>query len=291
VSSAMRLPATGPDQPGDMSTNRLHIDEPVTWEPAVRLLTTSPGPVPPRRRSARPTLGARPGGGLTRSAIATHPNTSTSPLSVTHSPGRDDTFLSQPRKKPATPRPGDHELRAYAAQGLRPGQIARLTGCSHQRISEPHLRHQADSRRRGIHTRRTPGLNNSRPNRRRRPRRHRVRNPRNRRGNATVVRSDREEWHSRLHHCDDAMITGLLRGGHLALVNQAAKHAESRELFERDLLIQFLVLMRRWVADERNANQTELQRSPLASLDGFAGRVDRNPQPCSGCSSRTRCAW
>lgn len=119
---------------------RLHIDEPVTWEPPFGWVDNIawPGPHPDDVHPEQLWDLARTG--LTRSEIATRLHTTPEHIhlaAVRNPQPWTRRHIPQPGPdKSATTLPSGHELRAYAAQGLRPGQIAQRTGCSHQRISE-----------------------------------------------------------------------------------------------------------------------------------------------------------
>ncbi len=127
-------------QQAQILLQRLHIDEPATWEPPIDWADTItwPGPHPDDVRPEQLWELARQG--LTRSAIATRLHTTPEhihlaairhpqPWTRRHSPGPGT-------QSPPIALPCEHKLRTYVGQGLRPGQIARLTGCSHQRISQ-----------------------------------------------------------------------------------------------------------------------------------------------------------
>ncbi|WP_177226598.1 TniQ family protein [Saccharopolyspora shandongensis] len=123
---------------------RLRIEEPVTWEPPFDRVGTIawPGPHPDDVRPEQ--LWALARAGLPRSEIATRLHTTSEHIHLTAT--RHPQLWTRRRQHGRSPEPvterhgtallSEHELRGYIDQGLRPGQIARLIGCSHQRISK-----------------------------------------------------------------------------------------------------------------------------------------------------------
>lgn len=118
---------------------RLHIDEPVTWEPPFDWVEdiSWPGPRPDDIHPDE--LWTLAQAGLTRSAIAARLHTTPEHIQLAaarHPYPWTRRHASKPDKDiPGPASLSDQDLRDYADQGLRPGQIAQLTGCSHQRIS------------------------------------------------------------------------------------------------------------------------------------------------------------
>lgn len=118
---------------------RLNIDEPVTWEPPFDWVENIswPGPHPDDIHTGE--LWTLAQTGLTRSAIAARLHTTpehTQLAAARHPRPWTRRHASKPNKEiPGTTSLSDQDLRDYTDQGLGPGQIAQLTGCSHQRIS------------------------------------------------------------------------------------------------------------------------------------------------------------
>lgn len=118
---------------------RLHIDEPVTWEPPFDAVedVSWPGPHPDDIHPNELWTLAR--AGLTRSAIAARLHTTPEHIHLAaarHPKPRTRRRASTPGTDiPGSVSPSARDLREYVDQGLSPGQIAQLTGCSHQRIS------------------------------------------------------------------------------------------------------------------------------------------------------------
>ncbi|MGH3627865.1 MAG: hypothetical protein ACRDRL_10560 [Sciscionella sp.] len=123
---------------------RLRIDEPVTWEPPFDSVDNIawPGPHPDEVRPQ--SLWAFARAGLPRSEIASRLNTTPEhihlaavrhpqPWTRRRRPCRSPESVTE---SPGAALPSEDELRAYIDQDLRPGQIAQITGCSHQRISK-----------------------------------------------------------------------------------------------------------------------------------------------------------
>ncbi|NKQ57335.1 LysR family transcriptional regulator [Amycolatopsis sp. K13G38] len=118
---------------------RLHIDEPVIWEPPFDWVEdiSWPGPHPDDIQIDE--LWSLAKAGLTRSAIATRLHTTPDHIllaAARHPQPSTPRHTSEPGKDiPRPVPPGDDDLRGYVNQGLSSGQIAHLTGCSHQLIS------------------------------------------------------------------------------------------------------------------------------------------------------------
>ncbi|SDM26310.1 regulatory helix-turn-helix protein, lysR family [Lentzea albidocapillata subsp. violacea] len=119
---------------------RLHIDEPVTWEPPFDHTGTVSWPGPHPDDVLPQQLWDLVQTGLTRNEIAARLHTTPEHIhlaAVRHPQPRTPRHQPAPgTNSPPTALPNEHDLRAYVSQGLRPGQIAKLTGHNHQRINE-----------------------------------------------------------------------------------------------------------------------------------------------------------
>lgn len=123
---------------------RLHIDEPVTWEPPFDWVNADAWPGPHPDEISPESMWALARAGLVRSEIATRLHTTPEHIHLTavRHPQPWNGRRRQPCRSrdtgtgsPGAALPSAHDLRAYTNQGLRPDQIAQRTGCSRQRIS------------------------------------------------------------------------------------------------------------------------------------------------------------
>lgn len=68
-----------------------------------------------------------------------------------------------------------------------------------------------------------------------------------------------------------------------AFVDQARQNAQRRQIFERHLLRPFTKVVSRGIPNRKEAPQSELQTSPLATLHSLISRI--------ACDAQARLSW